>query len=211
MFFLPLPFNKTLETLGQVKHLSSALPEPDLYIILNGKPTKQQVVWRSLVNVDLVKTAVRKLTENDCLYKGLDDNSVDEAAKQVIEVTNNTSSTMVEKASIGDIAFFQAYMIRSLDNELSSESDIKQYKLLSIKEDALDNRENYLDVMCFPVLFPTGQFGEHYPRQVKLRHSEYVNHGYSTKIHTSEKTLNMSFSFSGKRKCVRSHQVCTTC
>ena len=44
MFFLPLPFNKTLETLGEVKHLSSALPEPELYIILNGKPTKQQVV-----------------------------------------------------------------------------------------------------------------------------------------------------------------------
>ena len=97
MFFLPLPFNKTLETLGQVKHLSSALREPELYIILNGKPTKQQVVWCSLVNVDLVKTAVRKLTETNWLYKGLDDKSIDEAAKRVIEVTNNTSSTIVEK------------------------------------------------------------------------------------------------------------------
>ena len=102
MFFLPLPFNKTLETLGQVKHLSSTLPDPELYIILNGKPTKQQVVWRSLVNVDLIKTAVQKLTETNWLYKGLDDNSVDEAAKQVIEVTNNTSSTMVEKPSTHD-------------------------------------------------------------------------------------------------------------
>ena len=54
-------------------------------------------MWRSLVNVDLIKTAVRKLTETNWLYKGLDDNSVDEAAKQVIKVTNNTSSTMVEK------------------------------------------------------------------------------------------------------------------
>ena len=167
MFFLPLPFNKTLETLDQVKHLSSVLPEPELYIILNGKPTEQKVVWRSLVNVDLIKTAVRKLTETNWLYKGLDDNSVDEAAKQVIEVTNNTSSTMVEKASTDDIAFFQAYTIRSLDNKLSSASDIEQYKLLSIKEDALDNREKYLDVMCFPVLFPSGQFGEHHPRQGK--------------------------------------------
>ena len=174
MFFLPLPFNKTLETLGQVKHFSSALPEPELYIILNGKPTKQQVVWRSLVNVDLVKTAVRKLTETNWLCKGLDDKSVDEAAKREIEVTNNTSSTMVEKATASDIAAFQTYTIRSLDNKLLSESDIEQYKLLSIKEDALDNRENYLDVMCFLVLFPTGQFGEHHPSQVKLRHSEYV-------------------------------------
>ena len=61
MFFLPLPFNKTLETIGEVKHLSSALPEPELYIILNGKPTKQQVVWHSFVNVDLVKIAAQKL------------------------------------------------------------------------------------------------------------------------------------------------------
>ena len=73
MFFLPLPFNKTFETLGQVKHLSSALPEPELYIILNGKPTKQQVVWRSLVNADLVKIAAQKLKETNWLYKNVDD------------------------------------------------------------------------------------------------------------------------------------------
>ena len=99
MIFLPLPFSKTLKTLGEVKHLSSALPEPELYIILNDKPTKQQVVWRSLVNVDLVKIAAQKLNEINWLYKNVDDKSVDEAAKRVIETTNNTSSTMLEKAS----------------------------------------------------------------------------------------------------------------
>ena len=46
--------------------------------------------------------------------------------------------------------------------------------MLSVKEDALDNRQQYLDVMCFPVLFPTGKFGEHHPREVKLSHSEYI-------------------------------------
>ena len=81
---------------------------------------------------------------------------------------------MLEKASADDIAAFQAYTIRSLDNKLSNESDIEQYKLLSIKEDALDNHENYLNVMCFPVLFPTRQFREHHPRQVNLHHCEYV-------------------------------------
>ena len=28
--------------------------------------------------------------------------------------------------------------------------------------------------MCFPVLFPTGRFGEFHPRQEKLSHSEYI-------------------------------------
>ena len=106
-----------------------------------------------MVNVDLMKIEAQKLKQTNWLYKGLDDKSVDEAAKQVIEVTNNTSSTMVEKASASDIAAFQANTIRSLDNKLSSESDIEQYKLLSTKEDALNNHEDYLNVMCFRFYF----------------------------------------------------------
>ena len=131
-------------------------------------------MWRSLVNVDLVKTATKTLKEINWLYKDVDVESVDKAVKRVVEVTNSASSTMLQKASADDIAGFQAYTIRSLDNKLSSESDIDQYKVLNIKEDPLDNRENFLGVMCFPVLFPTGQFGEHHPRHVKLSHSEYV-------------------------------------
>ena len=45
MFILPLPLNKTLETLDQVKQSGdTALPEPELYIIVNGRPTKSKVV-----------------------------------------------------------------------------------------------------------------------------------------------------------------------
>ena len=93
-----------------------------------------------MVNVDLVKTAAQKLKETNSLYKDLGDSY--KAAKWVIEVANNTSSTMLEKATTDDIASFQAFMIRSLDNNLSSEPHIEQYKLLSIKEDALDNYGN---------------------------------------------------------------------
>ena len=177
MFFLPLPLRKTLETLDQVKHTSDAklaLPNPELYIIVNGRPTKSKVVWRTLVDVNAVKTAIKRLREINWLYREVHDESVDEAAKQVIEVTKNTSSTMLEKASDNDIAGFQAFTIRNLDNKLSTDSDTEQYKVLSVKEDALDNRQQYLDVMCFPVLFPTGKFGEHHPREVKLSHSEYI-------------------------------------
>ena len=103
MFFLPLPLNKTLETLDQVEshnNGASSLPNPELYIIVNGKPTTSKVVWRSLVNVDNVETAVQKL---------------------------------------------------------------------------IDNRQQHLDVMCFPKLYPTGKFGKHHPRDVKISHSEFDN------------------------------------
>ena len=81
---------------------------------------------------------------------------------------------MLEKASVDDIKGFQAFTVRNLDNKLSTDSDTEQYKLLSVKEDPIDNRQQYLDVMCFPSLFPTGKFGEHHPRAVKLSHSEYI-------------------------------------
>ena len=40
------------------------------------------------------------------------------------------------------------------------------------KESPLDNRQKYLDVLCFPNLFPTGRFGECHPRAVKISRSE---------------------------------------
>ena len=177
MFFLPLPLNKTLETLDQVQPTSdvkTALPYPELFIIVNGKPTKSNTVWRTLVDVNAVKSAIQTLKQTNWLYVDVDDASVDEAATNVIEVVRNASSTMLDKASADDIQGFQAFTIRNLDNKLSTDSDTEQYKLLSVKEDPIDNRQQYLDVMCFPTLFPTGKFGEHHPRTVKLSHSEYI-------------------------------------
>ena len=104
----------------------------------------------------------------------MDDNSVDEVAKKFIEVTNGTSSTMLEKATDDDIAGFQAFTIRNLDNKLSTPSHTEQYKVLGVTEDPIDNRQQHLNVMCFPVLFPTGKFGEFHPREKKISHSEYI-------------------------------------
>ena len=176
MFFLPLPLDKTLDTLDQVKHSSSGettLPDPELYIIVNGRPTNSKVVWRSLVNVDHVKAAIQKLKETNWLYSDVDDESIDSVYKKVIEVANSATSTMLDKAHDRDISGFQAFTIRNLDNKLSTESDIEQYKLLSVKEDAIDNRQQHLDVMCFPKLFPNGKFGKYHPHDVKISHSEY--------------------------------------
>ena len=52
--------------------------------------------------------------------------------------------------------------------------DIDHYKLLSVSERPLDNRQKYLDVLCFPSLFPTGQYGEFHTRTVRLTFSEYI-------------------------------------
>ena len=78
MFYLPLPLEKTMETLNKVGIDSNHLPDPELFIIINGEPTKSNNVWRSLVDVNKVKAALRKLKERHWLYRSVDDDSVDE-------------------------------------------------------------------------------------------------------------------------------------
>ena len=61
-----------------------------------------------------------------------------------------------------------------MNNKLNTDSDIEQYKLLHVEEEPLDNRQKFLDVMCFPTLFPDGKFGKYHPCSVKISHSEYI-------------------------------------
>ena len=141
---------------------------------MNGQPTKNKVIWQKLINVDNVKLALCKLKEINWLYKNVDDSSLDECSKKVIEVCNTASSIMMEKVSPQDVANFQSYTIRQLDAKLPLKSDIDQYQLKNVQEDPLGNRQQHLDVMCFPKLFPDGRFGFNYAREVKISASEYA-------------------------------------
>ena len=176
MFFLPLPLNKTLDTLHQAnfsgKGVSALLILSCSYIIVNEKPTKSKIVWYSLVNVANINAAVCKLKEINWLYGVVHKDSVDDVYKKVTEITNSATSRMLAKASESDVSGFQAFTVRNLDNKLSTDTDIEQYKLLNVREDPLSNRQEHLDVMCFPTLFPTGKFGKNHPREVKISHSE---------------------------------------
>ena len=172
MFFLPLPFHKTERTINEIQD-DPNLANPELYIILNGVPTKKKVIWRSLIDINNLKVAIAKLKDINWLYKSVDDKCLDEAVKKVIEVSNDTTSTLVEEAT-KEIASFQSYTIQQMDNQLSTESDISQYKMNEIRENPLDNRQKHLDVMCFPTLFPTGNFGADHSRSIKLTHAEYI-------------------------------------
>ena len=58
MLFLPLPLDKTLQTIKEVENNTTVgLPDPELYILISGKLSKNKVLWQSLVNVDQVKAA----------------------------------------------------------------------------------------------------------------------------------------------------------
>ena len=131
-------------------------------------------MWRSLVDVNNVKTAIRKLRSCNWLYRDVHEKCIDESTKHTIEVSNNATTEMLKKISPDEVDAFQAYTIRNLDSNLSIGSDIEQYRLMSITENPITNKQQYLDVTCFHVLFPTGKFGEFHPRKKKIFPSEYV-------------------------------------
>ena len=93
----------------------STLPDPELYVIVDGRPTKDKVVWQSIVDVDNVRHAVEKLRETNWLYRTVDEDSVDEATKKTIEVVSLASNPILERASVDDIDGVQAYTIRKMD------------------------------------------------------------------------------------------------
>ena len=71
--------------------------------------------------------AVSKLREINWLYQNVDESSVDDAVKKVIEVVNSANSKVLEKATSEDIASFQSYTIRNLESKLPVQSDIDQF------------------------------------------------------------------------------------
>ena len=125
--------------------------------------------------MDTLKGAIHKLKEINWLYKEVDEDDLDDVAREVIKTVSDTSSMMLERASKEDVAGFQSFTMRTLNSKQSTSSDIDQYKLVNVKEDALNNRQRYLDVMCFPDFFPSGRFGEYHPREVPIiTKSEYA-------------------------------------
>ena len=100
MFFFPLPLQSTLDRLDEAgfrayfsaDDIMSTLPDLELYIIMDGRPTKDKIVWQGLVDVNNVKHAVEMLKETNWLYRNINEDSVDEAAKKAIELVSTASS-----------------------------------------------------------------------------------------------------------------------
>ena len=57
------------------------------------------------------------------------------------------------------VAGLQAYTVRSINQSIPTTSDIDQYRMVSVDEFPIKGTQEYIDCMCFPDLFPTGEFG----------------------------------------------------
>uniref|UniRef100_A0A1X7VR38 Uncharacterized protein n=1 Tax=Amphimedon queenslandica TaxID=400682 RepID=A0A1X7VR38_AMPQE len=113
--------------------------------------------------IDEFKKALSDQAVNACCSY---DDSIDESSKNVIQVVSNTTCKMLEKANGQDLEGLSAYTIRNLDSKIATGSDISQYKLMNVTEAPIDIRQEHLDLLCFPTVFPSGQYGEHHPRHI---------------------------------------------
>ena len=68
-------------------------------------------------------------------------------------VVDKASSIMLEKARADYVTAPQAY---TLLGRWMTKMDNEQYKMQNVKDDPIESSQRYLDVMCFPILFPSG-------------------------------------------------------
>ena len=62
-----------------------------------------------------------------------------EGAKKTMDIVNDTSSYIIQKASDEDVTGLQAFAIRSMDQNLPTGKNIEHYKLLNVHELPMDN------------------------------------------------------------------------
>ena len=86
--FLATAIRKNAATLADIEASKTvSLPDPELFIIVNGVATKKKVIWRTLVDIKQLNAALGKLKDINWLYQLVDDDNVNELAKKVVEVT----------------------------------------------------------------------------------------------------------------------------
>ena len=98
-------------------------------------------------------------------------------------MVNSATCTIVEKIQDKKeyVAGLQAYTVRGINQSIPTTSDIDQYRMVSVDEFPIKGTQEYIDCMCFPDLFPTGEFGQHQPREVSLGFSAYVKSRLTSK------------------------------
>jgi len=168
---------KLVGTITSASQTEQTLPSPELYIMVNGKVTKSKVLWRSIVDVNALRAALHTLKRINVFCCNVSDASVDEATKEVIETFDCTTSSMLVKAT-KDVVSFQKLTIRCLNEKHSTTSNIDQYKLLYVNEDALDSQQKFLDVFTSHSSFRVESLENSTCDSPRYRRANMQNPGY---------------------------------
>ncbi|KAL6421584.1 hypothetical protein ACFW04_014313 [Cataglyphis niger] len=143
----------------------------ELYILFRDIPTKSKIIWEEIVNVKKVFDALTwlKQTENT---EEMSLNDIPELLNDSIEEINNNIIEIIledqQKAMLTQVTderdgYYEQYTIYLLHKKKANKT----------ADLPLDNREKYLDLMCFPDLYPFGINGQH-ETKVKLFDHKFI-------------------------------------
>ncbi|KAL6418255.1 hypothetical protein ACFW04_012241 [Cataglyphis niger] len=163
------------ETLNKLCSITDPINDNhELYILIRGIPTKSKIIWGEIVNIKKVFDALTWLKRNNTLYSHI----------ILSNDHNDLCLTKLEKATLDNEPKLLNDSIEEIKNdvEVILESQYKKtnktattlYQMLKIHDLSLDNREQYLDLMCFLNLYPFGINGQHEFRQIKLFDHEFI-------------------------------------
>ncbi|EZA57993.1 hypothetical protein X777_02001 [Ooceraea biroi] len=114
-------------------------------------------------------------TENDkeCVF---DDCNLSNKDIEMQETKDNVDQHKAMLTQIIDESSYdyEQFTIYPLYEEKSNKTDTALYQMLKIQDLPLDHREKYLDLLCFPDLFPFGINGQHETRQIKIHDHEFI-------------------------------------
>ena len=124
---------------------------------------------------DLLNNKLQK-TEYQIVDNESDNDEVDEVVEDTVQHNkdNNNDQTVLKRKAFltqitEDSGINDHYTIYPMQGKrMENESALKHYQMLKIEDVPLDNRYKYLDVMCFPDLYPEGVNRQREDRNVSL-------------------------------------------
>jgi hypothetical protein len=183
---LPLALHETYS------YVKTTLPSSDnLSIFVHSLPTNANKIWRSLVDLNNVKTALFWLKDNNKEYKDIhvaedmfssisshnDINFTKKDDENVTECDSNLPYHHKSMLRVSDTEVIQQYTVLDLDKVNENIDDIQKYTAERNKAKIMSNHEKNLDHWCFPELFPYGTGGMYDDRESKVNPAMYVRHG----------------------------------
>ena len=125
-----------------------------------------------MVDVNEIKKAFQKLKEMNWLYEDVREDSVDEAVQEVVERLAALCLRRLPRKTFPTCSATQSEHMNT--KQFTDDDILEQYKLMNEQEEPIDSRQKYLDIMCFPTLFPDRNFSQYHDRLKKNSHSEYI-------------------------------------
>ncbi|KYN06207.1 hypothetical protein ALC62_02854 [Cyphomyrmex costatus] len=219
-FHLPLPIQETFNKVCPPEETINLNHE--LYILVRSIPKKSKTVWENLVNINKVYKALQWYKDNNPHYSDIrlpassgdlindefpeteyqivndESDEIDEVVEDTVQhnKVNNVPTVLKRKAFqiteysvINDQYIIYQMHAKRIDNE----SALRLYQMLKIEDVPMDSRYKYLDVMCFPDLYPEGVNGQREDRNFALPEYLFVRTRLMSKH--SRFRLNLQYLF----------------